>query len=289
MSNSLCPLVSIIIPCYNQAQFLDETLQSVLSQTFESWECIIINDGSPDNTEKIAQNWIDADSRFKYYYQENKGLSAARNTGLEKYSGKFIQFLDSDDLLEKNKLEIQVKELLGDKQISLSDYFPFNNLTADLERQRYLTPKLAVDDFTKQMIQDWEYRVSFPPHCVLFKADLLSINKLKFNENLKNHEDWVFWVKLFYFSGGFIYNEKKLVRYRIHSASMTSNFFIMKEGFLKATEILEDFFVIQQEPELVRAVLKKRKEILNHNKESLLVKYIKRGCRRSLKYLRNGK
>ena len=73
--------VSIIVPCYNQAQYLDDCLQSVLDQTYQDWECIIVNDGSPDNTAIIASVWTARDPRFKYIYKENGGLSSARNAG----------------------------------------------------------------------------------------------------------------------------------------------------------------------------------------------------------------
>ena len=88
--------VSIIIPCYNQAEFLEETLGSVLKQTHTNWECLIVNDGSTDVTEKIAQQFISKDQRFKYFFKENGGLSSARNYGLDQSTGNYIQFLDSD-------------------------------------------------------------------------------------------------------------------------------------------------------------------------------------------------
>ena len=77
MKNS--PLVSIIVPCYNQACFLPETLESVIRQSYTEWECIIVNDGSKDNTEEVSLSYTKKDNRIKYIYQENKGLSAARN------------------------------------------------------------------------------------------------------------------------------------------------------------------------------------------------------------------
>lgn len=104
-------LISIIVPCYNQAQYLDECLQSVLDQTFQDWECIIINDGSPDNTEEVAVKWVEKDLRFKYLSQINKGVSAARNLGIEKAEGRYIQFLDGDDILQCFKLEYQFEIL----------------------------------------------------------------------------------------------------------------------------------------------------------------------------------
>lgn len=84
------PLISVIVPCYNQAQYLDECLQSVVEQTYPNWECIIVNDGSPDNTEEIALQWTEKDSRFIYIKKENGGLSSARNAGLEIAKGKWI-------------------------------------------------------------------------------------------------------------------------------------------------------------------------------------------------------
>ena len=89
--------VSIIVPCYNQAQYLNEALQSVLGQTYTNWECIIVNDGSPDNTAAIAQEWVAKDDRFRYVYKENGGLCNARNTGISKAVGEYILTLDADD------------------------------------------------------------------------------------------------------------------------------------------------------------------------------------------------
>lgn len=95
------PTISIIIPCYNQAQFLGETLQSIVSQEFQNWECIIVNDGSPDNTNDIANEWIFKDSRIKYLKKENSGVSDTRNFGIKHAIGEFILPLDADDIIDK--------------------------------------------------------------------------------------------------------------------------------------------------------------------------------------------
>ena len=97
-------LVSVIIPCYNQATYLSETLESLLSQTYKLWEGIIVNDGSPDNTEEIALKYVENDKRFKYVYKENGGLSSARNKGIELANGEYILPLDSDDTIEPEYL-----------------------------------------------------------------------------------------------------------------------------------------------------------------------------------------
>ena len=76
------PTLSIIVPCYNQAAFLSETLDSILKQTFRDWECIVVNDGSPDNTSQVAGRYVELDPRFSLIETENRGVSAARNTGI---------------------------------------------------------------------------------------------------------------------------------------------------------------------------------------------------------------
>lgn len=97
LKNKLNTLVSVIIPCYKQAQYLDEALQSVFNQTYANWECIIVNDGSPDNTAEVANWWLEKDRRFRYLIQENAGLSSARNSGIDYATGEFILPLDADD------------------------------------------------------------------------------------------------------------------------------------------------------------------------------------------------
>jgi glycosyltransferase involved in cell wall biosynthesis len=102
------PLVSIIVPCYNQAQFLGEALQSVLDQTYENWECIIVNDGSSDNVEEVSIKWIENDSRFKYFHKENAGVSSARNLGISHALGEFILPLDADDKISRDYIDLAI-------------------------------------------------------------------------------------------------------------------------------------------------------------------------------------
>jgi glycosyltransferase involved in cell wall biosynthesis len=92
-------LVSIIIPCYNKATFLAETLQAVLNQTFTDWECILVDDGSTDETPAVAKAYLEKDTRFRYFLKKNEGVSTARNFGLKKAQGDFVIFLDADDIL----------------------------------------------------------------------------------------------------------------------------------------------------------------------------------------------
>ncbi|MEC5157630.1 glycosyltransferase family 2 protein [Chryseobacterium sp. MP_3.2] len=97
--------ISIIVPCYKQAEYLNECLQSVLDQTYNHWECLIINDGSPDATEEIAQKWVAKDARFKYHKKVNGGVASARNLGIEKAFGEWILPLDGDDKIGSEYLQ----------------------------------------------------------------------------------------------------------------------------------------------------------------------------------------
>ena len=99
-------LISIVVPIYNVENYLRMCLDSIQNQTYKNFECLLINDGSPDNSAEICREYVAKDSRFRYFEKENGGLSSARNYGIERAEGAFITFVDSDDWLEANALEI---------------------------------------------------------------------------------------------------------------------------------------------------------------------------------------
>ena len=113
------PLVSVIVPCYNQAKYLSETLDSVLGQTYKEWECVIVNDGSTDKSEQVALGYCKRDVRFKLFFQTNQGPSVARNNGIKRASGHFILPLDGDDIIEKTYIEKCVNHFLSFPQTKL--------------------------------------------------------------------------------------------------------------------------------------------------------------------------
>lgn len=103
------PMVSVIIPCYNASKYLSESLDCIANQNYTEWECIVADDGSTDNSKEIVESFAGKDLRFKYVHQINAGPSAARNLGIGVAKGEFLQFLDSDDLVENDKLKRQVE------------------------------------------------------------------------------------------------------------------------------------------------------------------------------------
>lgn len=108
--------ISIIIPIYNTEKYLRRLLNSISEQTYTNYEVLLINDGSTDASEVICNEWRKKDSRFLYFYQSNQGVSAARNLGLEKMTGNYVVFLDSDDVIDRNYLE---ELLIGCKDVDI--------------------------------------------------------------------------------------------------------------------------------------------------------------------------
>lgn len=177
-------VISIIVPCYNQAGFLPETLNSVLAQTTTNWECIIVNDGSTDDTETVAKEWAAKDERFKYIHQQNGGLSAARNTGIESAKGEYILPLDSDDLIGKEYIEKALKAFGADKNIKLvyclANKFGAENKLWDLVPYTYQNLLINNCIFCSSV-----YRKSSWQQIGGYNIDFK-----------KGYEDWEFWLRM---------------------------------------------------------------------------------------------
>lgn len=139
--------VSIVIPCYNQAQYLEEALQCVSDQTHPNWECIIVNDGSVDATEAVAQNWVAKDARFVYVYKKNGGVSRARNYGIKNAKAAFILTLDADDKYEATFLEKALTVLLNNAEIGIVSSWGKRYSTNDKPLQEFKSEAQSVSDF----------------------------------------------------------------------------------------------------------------------------------------------
>ena len=113
------PLVSVIVPTYNYEHFIGETLECLRAQTYANWECVIVDDGSTDDTAEQVARFMDQDARFKFVRQENARQAAAKNNGLRNSAGQYIQFLDADDLIEPQKFEQQVEYLETHPEIDI--------------------------------------------------------------------------------------------------------------------------------------------------------------------------
>ena len=103
------PKISIIVPVYKVEKYLRRCLDSIVNQTFTDWECILVDDGSPDNSGKICDEYAEKDERFRVFHQKNAGVSAARNKGIDEARGEFVNFVDSDDWVDSSLLETTIE------------------------------------------------------------------------------------------------------------------------------------------------------------------------------------
>lgn len=234
-------LVSVIVPVYNGTAYIIDTLISVKQQSHKNLECIIVDDGSTDDTGIIVQQWIKADKRFNYVYQDNLGLSGARNTGLSYVKGHFIQFLDADDVLMSSKLEKQLEMIVPsmdshDMIVSYTDYS--TGISSDIYEASpyYRSAQFRSSEHLAEFINRWETDLSIPPHCFLFSANIFLENKIRFDTQLANHEDFDCWLNILRLLPQVKYLDEKLCIYRITEGSMSKNMRSMGEGFLQAVE-----------------------------------------------------
>jgi len=214
------PAVSVVIPAYNCADFLFQTLDSVLNQTFSDFEIIVVDDGSTDNTKDLVSNYIDKHKdKIKYIYQENGGPAAARNKGIRNSKGKYIAFVDSDDLWAPEKLEIQMEFIQKnhDFHFVFSDMYLLDEtgkigdtiMKSKKPFSGYIFFELLKDNFI------------FSPTPLVKKECFEKAGLFCEERSIISTEDHYMWLKIaYYFKGGYI--GKPLAYYRIRSGSLSS-------------------------------------------------------------------
>ena len=232
MEVNMPPRITAVVPCYNYGHYLTRALQSIYNQTYKNWECIIVDDGSSDNTADIARQWVNQDSRFILISQDNAGLPAARNVGVKHATGQFIQFLDADDTLQPDKWMTQL-ELFNSQPDGAVVYssFEFENEHGKRytpEPSHYLIPKAGT---LPGLILEWEYGFILPIHCFLFcKKDLVAVQF--FSEGIPTHEDLDLHLRLAMSDVRFIHHPGRLATYHVHSSSMSRDYTRMQLGYL---------------------------------------------------------
>ena len=228
------PLVSIIIPAYNYAHYLTFTLDSVKRQSLSNWECLIVDDGSTDNTREVAEKYTVADTRFKYHYKSNGGLSSARNYGLQKASGKYVLFLDADDMLEHNNLK-HLSDFLEKQTGNNAAFGKFVKFYDDGSPdypwyQDYNYVEGLQTDFHSRLVE----KNSLPPCAPLSPLSIIKKHNLTFDESLTSYEDWDFWLRLSRYCNFYFHpTENAAARVRFHSGSMSTDIWRMETNQLK--------------------------------------------------------
>ena len=218
--------ISVVIPCYRQARFLDACIASLQAQTYPHWEAIIVDDGSPDETRDVAQRLMAGDPRVRFVQQSNAGPSSARNLGLSLARGDWIQFLDGDDLLMPTKFERQLAVLRTAPRLALSytDYWrgveddPFRRVSG-----KRMPCRFTSGDPLFELARDWETAFSIPIHAPLVDAAFFRQMGIRFDETLRNHEDWDVWMRVFGQASEIHFIADELAIYRTSAGSNSLN------------------------------------------------------------------
>ncbi|WP_179018579.1 glycosyltransferase family 2 protein [Winogradskyella forsetii] len=266
------PLVSIIIPTFNRVHLIEETLNSILTQTYQNWECIVVDDGSSDGSEALLNGYIAKDNRFVFFHRPQtkaKGANACRNIGLEKAQGDYIIFFDSDDLMTKNHLEVKINaiqnhkcdyvitktEFFNSKSKKLKDYYKFE--------QYKITPYNYIAQNVNWLTLDV---------CIIRELT----DTIKFNENLQSGQEFNYFSKLTHITTNAVYIDKVVSLRRKHAnsirGSINSQHKLLSGAFLSKWHTYLDL-----------------KEIANHETRVLLIKkclfYMAKG--RTINYVPN--
>ncbi len=224
------PLFSIIIPCYNQAHFLPQCLDSLLKQEYKNWEAIVVNDGSSDNTDKVCQKYAAVDSRIKLVKKTNGGLSSARNFGIANALGSRFIFLDADDFLYPNCLE-KITKALQDSDDNVLIQYGYTYVKEDgneiLSHTNAQKKSSLIPDIFEANLG--------PCHSICISRSLAFASG-SFDENLKSVEDWDFWIRAVKAGGTQKIISEKLVYYRYAKNSMSRDGFVMFDALKKVIE-----------------------------------------------------
>lgn len=239
-------LISVIVPVYNVEDYLEECINSILSQTYTNLEILIVNDGSTDNSLEILQKFSQKDSRISVFTKENGGLSSARNYAIDRANGKYFTFIDSDDYIDNNYIEILMKGLIdNDADISIVNYhhviegkiknFINNDGTISVFSAKEIIEKMysKENDFIGmlQMAQ-----------CKLYKRKLFDNIRYPLG---KKYEDAFTTYKLYLNSTKIVYVNKSLYSYRIRAGSITQSGYSVSD--LDVLEMFEERIRILKE------------------------------------------
>jgi glycosyltransferase involved in cell wall biosynthesis len=276
------PLVSIIIPTYDRAHLISETLDSVLAQSYSNWECIIVDDGSTDHTIEVVEGYVKKDSRFQYHHRPNtrpNGANACRNYGLECSKGEFVQFLDSDDLISSNKIKVQIEQLLkhDSDTITICRWQAFSDFLEDsgskIELRVYKNFG-NISDFIDALALSGGF---LPSHTYLLNRKLID-QAGHWMENLVINQDGEFFARIFIKAKRVVFINNAFAYYRKNNDDNVSllNSEVKIEHAILSWQLIELYFKIHfgESTRLVRIskkylyqrISKENPKVINENK-----------------------
>ncbi len=229
------PLVSIIIPTFNRAHFIGETLDSIMAQTYTNWECIIVDDGSTDNTSEIVGGYVEKDPRFQYHHRPKDRLpggNAARNYGFEVSKGEFVNWFDSDDIMLLDFIQTKITHFESGMDFNLCAY------TVVDENLKFLKDVSLID--TNNLYKDyalWKFQIV--TLSVFFKKEFLKGKKL-FSYNIKRGQETELFLRVFFKSNKEAYKiiNEPLFLYRQHKDSKTYKNKVYKKEYKESVALI---------------------------------------------------
>lgn len=252
------PLISIIIPTFNRAHLIGETIESIINQTYANWECIIIDDGSTDATQSIIDSYSQKNPKIKFYKRPSelsKGANSCRNYGFEKCTGNWIKWFDSDDLLLENALEKTLPFLNDQHDMVVSQLMFIDENKRDLNRKNSIISENTVADYLVG-------KIAFYTIAPTWKRSFLKKQKELFDPAIGNLDDWDFNLRMIYQNPKIAYIQEALIQYRIHDSSLSHEL-----NKLNRTEINSEFKAREKHLKILKE--------LNHPTEKTLQDYIK--------------
>ncbi|MGL5351137.1 MAG: glycosyltransferase family 2 protein [Cetobacterium sp.] len=245
------PKVSIVVPVYNAEKYIKRCIDSILCQTLEEIEVILVNDGSTDKSGKICDEYSLKDNRVKVIHKKNNRVAAARNDGLRIAKGEYIGFVDSDDWIENNMyFDMYDKAIEYECDLIMCDYTKkgkqIEYTVSQPIREGYYIKKEIEDNLFKSLImfENIEFPVTISNWSCLLKKEIIIKNNLFYDEDIHYCEDSIFGSKLMYHSKSFYYMKNKFYYNYFYNQSSTTNSYNEKkwDSYLKINEKLELYF-----------------------------------------------
>ena len=233
--------ISVVLPVYNVANYLRKCLDSLVNQTFKDFEVICVNDGSTDLSLSILEGFSLTDSRFKIISQENQGLSGARNTGIQEVNGEYVLFVDSDDWLEENALELLYEHVKGFSSDITMFKFKYYNENSDefsegpFTNLEVIDPSFFTGNFYYMDVIDIIFKISHAPFNKLYRTEFLREIDAQFLYG-SYYEDLEFFYKVFLKAKKVSVLPEYLYYYRIRDQSISTS---GDEGSFDIFNILE--------------------------------------------------
>jgi glycosyltransferase involved in cell wall biosynthesis len=194
---NLTPIISILIPVYNNEEYLYRCLNSIISQTFLKYECILIDDGSTDNSRAICNEFSSKDNRFITLYQENRGVSSARNKGLDIARGKWITFVDSDDWCDSEMLQILYDLVINyTADVSICNLIRTN--TIYVQEKKASNPRKTIMSGKQAIIEMFAGNIFGTSACAkLIRSDIIEQHSIRFSKDIHYSEDALYYYEIF--------------------------------------------------------------------------------------------